>query len=54
MRLYDTKKLKKVHFPIFEVAETKRLCGVDDDSIDNLFYDSKQSKNKLSDNEVVK
>ena len=44
MRLCDTKKLKKVHFPIFEVAETQQKCDFDDDSIDNLFYGGKQSK----------
>ena len=54
MRLYDTKKLKKVHFPISGVAETQQKCGLDDDSIDNLFYSGKQKKNKLSDNKVVK
>lgn len=44
MRLCDTKKLKKVHFPISGVAETQQKCGLDDDSIDNLFYGGKQSK----------
>lgn len=38
MRLCDTKKLKKVHFPIFEVAETKQSCGFDDDWNDNLIF----------------
>lgn len=38
MRLYDTKKLKKVHFPIFGVAESQQKCGLDDDWNDNLIF----------------
>mgnify|MGYP005880527201 CR=1 FL=1 len=38
MRFYDTKKLKKVHFPIFEVAESQQKCGLDDNHNDNLTF----------------
>jgi hypothetical protein len=38
MRLCDTKKLKKVHFPIFEVAESQQKCGLDDNCNDNLTF----------------
>lgn len=38
MRLCDTKKLKKVHFPIFEVAESQQKCGLDDNHNDNLTF----------------
>ena len=38
MRLCDTKKLKKVHFPIFEVAETQQKCELDDNPNDNLTF----------------
>ena len=38
MRLCDTKKLKKVHFPISGVAETQQKCEVDDDWNDNLTF----------------
>lgn len=38
MRLCDTKKLKKVHFPISGVAETKQSCGVNDNRNDNLTF----------------
>lgn len=37
MRFCDTKSVKKVHFLIFGIAESQQKCGVDDDSIDNLF-----------------
>lgn len=36
MQLCDTKKLKKVHFSISGIAETKQSCGVDDNCNDNL------------------
>lgn len=35
MRVSDTKKPKMVHFPIFQIAETKQSCGVDDNPYDN-------------------
>lgn len=38
MRLCDTKKLKKVHFLIFGVAESQQKCGFDDDSNDSLTF----------------
>lgn len=38
MRLCDTKKLKKVHFLIFRVAESQQKCGVDDNCNDNLIF----------------
>lgn len=38
MRLCDTKKLKKVHFSIFGIAETKQSCGADDNCNDNLTF----------------
>ena len=38
MRFYDTKKLKKVHFPISGIAETKQSCGVNDNCNDNLIF----------------
>lgn len=38
MRLCDTKKLKKVHFTISGITETKQSCGVDDNCNDNLIF----------------
>lgn len=36
MRTSDAKSVKMVHFPIFQIAETKQSCGVSDNPTDNL------------------